>query len=60
LAGAMLATKRATPWADLAQSMTPANAASLGVIAKFGFRRIGEHIDPEDGLEHIFLRDVAL
>jgi RimJ/RimL family protein N-acetyltransferase len=40
-------------------SVAPANAASLGVIARFGFRRIGEHIDPEDGLEHIFLREVA-
>jgi RimJ/RimL family protein N-acetyltransferase len=40
-------------------SVSPENAASLGVIAKFGFRRIGEHMDPEDGLEHIFLREMA-
>jgi RimJ/RimL family protein N-acetyltransferase len=40
-------------------SVAPANAASLGVIARFDFHRIGEHIDPEDGLEHIFLREVA-
>jgi RimJ/RimL family protein N-acetyltransferase len=40
-------------------SVAPTNAASLGVIARFQFRRIGEHIDPVDGLEHIFLREVA-
>jgi RimJ/RimL family protein N-acetyltransferase len=40
-------------------TIAPDNAPSLGVVARFDFRRIGEHIDPEDGLEHIFLREVA-
>jgi ribosomal-protein-alanine N-acetyltransferase len=37
-------------------SISPTNVASLGVIANFGFVRIGEHIDEEDGLETIFER----
>ncbi len=40
-------------------SVSPENAASLGVIAKFGFTRIGEHMDDEDGLEHVFERRVS-
>jgi ribosomal-protein-alanine N-acetyltransferase len=36
-------------------SVSPTNAASLAVIAKFGFRRVGEHVDAIDGVEHIYL-----
>ena len=32
---------------------------SLGLAAKFGFQRIGSHIDEVDGLEEIFERVVA-
>jgi [ribosomal protein S5]-alanine N-acetyltransferase len=39
-------------------SVAPDNAPSLAIILKLGFVRTGEHIDPEDGLEHVFeLRD---
>jgi [ribosomal protein S5]-alanine N-acetyltransferase len=39
-------------------SVAPDNAPSLQIIRKLGFVRTGEHIDPEDGLEHVFeLRD---
>lgn len=39
-------------------SVAPDNAPSLAIIRKLGFVRTGEHIDPEDGLEHVFeLRD---
>ena len=31
-----------------------ANEPSLAIIRKLGFVRTGEHIDPEDGLEHVF------
>jgi ribosomal-protein-alanine N-acetyltransferase len=31
-----------------------ANAPSLAIIRKLGFVRTGQHIDPEDGLEHVF------
>ena len=39
-------------------SIRPDNAGSLATIAKFGFRKIGEQWDPEDGLEHVFHREV--
>ena len=35
-------------------SVSPANAASLGLIAQLGFRRIGSHLDEVDGPEDIF------
>ena len=39
-------------------SVAPDNAPSLAIIQKLGFVRTGEHIDPEDGLEHVYeLRD---
>lgn len=35
-------------------SVAPDNQPSLAIIHKLGFVRTGEHIDPEDGLEHVF------
>jgi len=35
-------------------SVAPGNEPSLAIIRKLGFVRTGEHIDPEDGLEHVF------
>jgi RimJ/RimL family protein N-acetyltransferase len=35
-------------------SVAPDNEPSLAIIHKLGFVRTGEHIDPEDGLEHVF------
>jgi [ribosomal protein S5]-alanine N-acetyltransferase len=40
-------------------SMAPGNTASLRLVARRGFRRIGEQIDEIDGLEHVFLREIA-
>jgi RimJ/RimL family protein N-acetyltransferase len=37
-------------------SIRPDNTGSLATIAKFGFRKIGEQWDPEDGLENVYLR----
>ena len=37
-------------------SISPDNAASLATIAGFGFTRVGEQIDEEDGLEYIYDR----
>lgn len=41
-------------------SISPENAPSLGLAAKSGFRRIGSHVDEEDGPEDIFERAVVL
>jgi RimJ/RimL family protein N-acetyltransferase len=37
-------------------SIRPDNAGSLATIAGFGFRKIGEQWDAEDGLENVYLR----
>lgn len=34
--------------------VSPSNAPSMAIIAKFGFRLVGEQIDDEDGVEHIY------
>jgi [ribosomal protein S5]-alanine N-acetyltransferase len=48
-------------WAALEQGITrfvlsvsPGNAASQGLAAKLGFKKVGEHMDVEDGLEEVF------
>jgi RimJ/RimL family protein N-acetyltransferase len=35
-------------------SISPDNAGSLATIAGFGFAKVGEQWDEEDGLEHVF------
>jgi ribosomal-protein-alanine N-acetyltransferase len=35
-------------------SISPENAGSLATVAGFGFRRVGEQWDPDDGTEVIF------
>jgi RimJ/RimL family protein N-acetyltransferase len=37
-------------------SIRPDNTGSKKVIAGFGFRKVGEQWDPEDGLEDVYLR----
>jgi RimJ/RimL family protein N-acetyltransferase len=37
-------------------SIRPDNVASLATIAGFGFRKVGEQWDPEDGLENVYVR----
>jgi RimJ/RimL family protein N-acetyltransferase len=39
--------------------VSPVNQPSLALIARFGFTQIGQHIDEIDGIEHIYLREVA-
>jgi [ribosomal protein S5]-alanine N-acetyltransferase len=41
-------------------TIAPANLASRNLAAKFGFRKIGEHVDAIDGVEDIYLRDAAV
>jgi RimJ/RimL family protein N-acetyltransferase len=40
-------------------SIRPDNLGSRATIAGFGFRKIGEQWDPEDGLEDVFMRPAA-
>jgi RimJ/RimL family protein N-acetyltransferase len=40
-------------------SVRPDNTGSLATIAKFGFFKIGEQWDPEDGLENVYLRSAS-
>jgi RimJ/RimL family protein N-acetyltransferase len=62
---ALEALKGAMSWAEtngvrrFIASVSPSNAPSIALVAKTGFRKIGEHIDSEDGLEHIYLREGA-
>jgi ribosomal-protein-alanine N-acetyltransferase len=39
-------------------SISPTNEPSLHIAKKFGFRKVGTVIDPEDGVEDVFLREV--
>jgi ribosomal-protein-alanine N-acetyltransferase len=50
----LIAWARAQGIAHFVASVAPDNAPSLAIIRKLGFVRTGEHIDPEDGLEHVF------
>lgn len=43
----------------LRYTVSPGNLASQAIIAKFGFRHVGQQIDPEDGPEDIFEMDVV-
>jgi RimJ/RimL family protein N-acetyltransferase len=54
----LIAWARAQGIDHFVASVAPANEPSLAIIRKLGFVRTGQHIDPEDGLEHVFeLRD---
>jgi ribosomal-protein-alanine N-acetyltransferase len=39
-------------------SIRPDNVPSLKMASKFGFQRVGEHLDEVDGLEHVFCLDL--
>ena len=51
---ALIAWARTQGITHFVASVSPDNAPSLAIIRKLGFVRTGEHIDPEDGLEHVF------
>ena len=39
-------------------SISPMNEPSLRIAQKFGFRKVGSFMDPEDGVEDVFLREL--
>jgi RimJ/RimL family protein N-acetyltransferase len=51
---ALLDWARAQGVSHFVASVAPDNEPSLAIVHKLGFVRTGEHIDPEDGLEHVF------
>jgi RimJ/RimL family protein N-acetyltransferase len=56
---ALLERARAEPGVRAVRaSIRPDNAGSLATIKGFGFRKVGEQWDPEDGLEWVFLRQL--
>ena len=40
-------------------TIAPDNQPSMGLAAKLGFKRIGEHVDPVDGIEYVYLLDLS-
>jgi [ribosomal protein S5]-alanine N-acetyltransferase len=52
--GALLDWARGEGISHFVALVAPDNEPSLKIIRKLGFVRTGEHIDPEDGLEHVF------
>jgi RimJ/RimL family protein N-acetyltransferase len=40
-------------------TISPENAPSLRMAERFGFVKVGSHVDPDDGLEYIFVRNAA-
>ena len=40
-------------------TIEPGNVASIQLAAKLGFTRIGEHVDPVDGIEYVYLLDLS-
>ena len=41
-------------------TISPDNLPSRNLAAKFGFRKIGEHVDAIDGVEDVYLRDAVV
>jgi hypothetical protein len=40
--------------------VSPENKPSLAVIARFGFTKVGQHVDEIDGIEDIYLGEVPV
>jgi [ribosomal protein S5]-alanine N-acetyltransferase len=54
---ALLDWARAEGITHFVASVAPDNEPSLAIIRTLGFVRTGEHVDREDGLEHVFELD---
>jgi ribosomal-protein-alanine N-acetyltransferase len=60
---ALEAAKAVMDWArnaydvcHFAASISPDNPASLRIVQRLGFTKVGEEMDEVDGIEHVFLR----
>jgi [ribosomal protein S5]-alanine N-acetyltransferase len=40
-------------------SVSPANEPSTNLVAKLGFRKVGEYADPIDGVEYVYVLDAG-
>jgi ribosomal-protein-alanine N-acetyltransferase len=38
-------------------TVAPANVPSMAMMKRLGFHKVGEHVDAEDGVEHVFVRE---
>lgn len=54
--GLMLWAEREHGISRFVVTIAPANLPSLQLAARSGFRKIGQHVDPVDGVEDIYLR----
>ncbi len=57
--GALMDWARAQGVPAFALSIAPDNAASQAIARRFGFVKVGSHVDPEDGIEEIFARQAS-
>jgi [ribosomal protein S5]-alanine N-acetyltransferase len=55
LAGLVQWAQRAHRVGRFVASVSPANEPSTNLVAKVGFEKAGEHADPIDGLEYVYL-----
>jgi RimJ/RimL family protein N-acetyltransferase len=38
-------------------TVAPGNVPSMAMMKRLGFAKVGEHVDAEDGVEHVFVRE---
>jgi RimJ/RimL family protein N-acetyltransferase len=59
LAGLMRWARQAHGVTRFVVTIAPDNEPSTRLAAKLGFRRIGEHVDPVDGIEYVYLLEMS-
>lgn len=59
LGGLMRWAKRTHGIGRFVVTIAPDNQPSTLLATKLGFRRIGEHVDPVDGIEYVYLLDLS-
>jgi RimJ/RimL family protein N-acetyltransferase len=59
LLGLMQWAKRTRDVGRFVASVSPDNFPSQRLVAKLGFKKVGEEVDPVDGIEYVYLLDVS-